>query len=590
MLLITLGINAEEPKSMRSIATDGVFDGSCEYIFDTIDLGKIDSLYIFTNLSDFNLRYNDMYGEVSESSETRFLEELPLGIAFSNPFINNMKHAFFIRFSDTLIPSSYGTETEEYITEYEDITGDAIYDIKTITYNKDSGNNEDNDLFDFIWNNHFQYNDFKLGFKLSSFSSHEEIDDSQTSLGVYSFDPMGYIYGTYMGTSEFDTIKKIYDAHTNELTYEIEESGDFLTTIEANQNKYQFSMEFDNELLVKNSTLRFDLGFNSYENLSRDTNDEYYASYNEIVILDTLTNTGAITDIYKKQISLTEDNIYISTLLKKEFSDMFESEAGFWELGLMGGYLSGDKEYCTEYHQISERYEDAIILEDREYYASDEYRKYGENGDFDGFNLATHYRINLPLNQYAAFGLGGYYNYSRKNFTLAYESELLNVNSLQYGLEMNEIDDYVITETEYLSADKESIQQNSCFRLPIALEFKMPDSDLSPNDVFGLRNFVFRLGSTFILSSENIENTYNVVEKLPNFMVTEYGDGSIDEEHDSENTFTSEKNINKRTESAKRFSAGIGYKHSQNVSIDLGAYYDYDTEDYSFGIAFTLNK
>jgi hypothetical protein len=118
----------------------------------------------------------------------------------------------------------------------------------------------------------------------------------------------------------------------------------------------------------------------------------------------------------------------------------------------------------------------------------------------------------------------------------------------------------------------------------------MPDSDLSLNDGFGLRNFVFRLGSTFILNSENIEDTYNVVENLPNYMITEYGDGSINEEHDSENTFTSEKTITKRTESAKRFSAGIGYKHSQNVSIDLGAYYDYDTEDYSFGIAFTLNK
>ena len=590
LLLMICSILAEEPESMRSIATDGVFDGSWEYVFDPIDLGKIDSLYIFTNLSDFNLKYNDMYDVVSENSETRFLEELPLGIAFSNPFINNLKHAFFIRFSDTLTPSCYGTETEEYITEYADITGDGVYDTKTITYNRDGGNAEDNNLFDFIWNNHYQYNDIKLGFKISSFNSHEEIDNSQTSLGIYSFDPLGYIYGASMGTSEFGTTREIYDAHTNELTYEIEESGDFLTTIEANQSKYQFSLELDNEMLVSNSKLRFDLGFNRYENLSRDTNDEYYTSYKEIVIPDTLINTGTVTDIYKKKISIEENNIYVSTLLKKEFSDTFESEAGFWELGLMAGYLSGEKENCTEYHQISESYENAIMLEDRAYYASDEFLKYGEKGDFNGFNLAAHYRINLPLNQYAAFGLDGYYNYSRKDFTLDYESELLNVYSYQYGIAMDVIGDYVTTETEYLSADKETIQKNSCFRLPIALEFKMPDSDLSPNDGFGLRNFVFRLGSTFILSSENMENTYNVVEKLPNFVVTEYGDGAINEEHDSENTFTSEKTITKRTESAKRFSAGIGYKHSQNVSIDLGAYYDYDTEDYSFGIAFTLNK
>ena len=82
--------------------------------------------------------------------------------------------------------------------------------------------------------------------------------------------------------------------------------------------------------------------------------------------------------------------------------------------------------------------------------------------------------------------------------------------------------------------------------LPIALEFKMPDSDISPNDAFGLRNFVFRLGSTFILSSEYMENTYNIVENLPNFVVTEYGNGTYNEVHESENTFTSEKTITKR--------------------------------------------
>jgi hypothetical protein len=590
LLLVIGSVICVEPESMRSVATGGIFSGTWDNLFDTIKLGKTDSLYIFTNLSDFNVENQSNYNSIYENSETRFFEELPLGIAFTNPFIKEMKHALFIRFRNTLTPEYPYGETEIYTTEYVDMTGDDIYDNKIITYNKESSYAEDDNVFDFIWNNSYQAGNIDFGLKFSSFCSQEEIDNCKTNMGIYDFDPYGYINGADSGDQETDSYIELYDLEDENWNYRITEKGDYLTESENDHKQFLLSLEMDNDFLASDSRLRFNLGMDMDQNLSQKTSDKYTASYTQIVIVDTLVNRGSITDTYNNEYCINENNIYLSSVLKKELDSYFESEPGFWEFGLLGCYITGDKESSHQSHLVSERYDDALMPDDSEINTSDEYFNTMDKGDYNGFNLAAQVKFNLPLNEYAAFGIGGYYDYSLTNLTSDYESEILKINTYQYGLAMDNINDLFITETEFLSADKESITKETSLRIPVALEFKFPDYDITDHDGFGLRNFVFRLGSTFILNGKNTENNYNVIESLPNFIITEYGDGTITEQHDGENTLSSQKTINKYLESRKRFSAGIGYKHSRNVSIDLGGYYDFNDEiEYSYiGLAFTI--
>ena len=586
---------ADEPQSMRDVASNGVFSDAWEDVFDPIKLKGIDRFYFFTNFADFNLEYNDMYGDITTNSETKFFEEFPAGIAFTNPFLKNLKHSFFVRLRKNETPEYLGDGNtgvfEEYVTTYEDVTGDDIYDIKTITHNKESDFAENDKLFDFIWNNNIQLGSLNCGLKFSSFKSKDELDNSQSYLGDYDFGNYGVINGFNLGDNQNEMYKEFYELEEENYYFRYSEEGDFSTKIEDDQKKFQLSFEKNNNLLVNDSSLRFDFGLDMHKNLSRDTNDEYNASYEEIILADTLVNSGNITETYNRKIERKENDFYFSTTLKKYLDSSFDNEKGFWETSFNVGYIVGEKEDSWQNHLVSEEKIDSLNSVEYTYIEiTDNLSNTDESGDISGVHFGSHFLMNLPLNDYSIFGFGGYYNYSNITGNYDYTSEILNIGSYQIGSSIDTDVEYTQTETEYLSADKQSIISTSKFRIPIALELKIPEDHTSQNDGFGLRNFVFRIGSTFLYNVTKTENTYDVIEKNPNLTITEYGDGTISENHDAENELNSNKEIINRVESSKIFSTGIGYNHSDNLSIDLGGYYNYKTENYLVGVSFTISR
>ena len=588
-------IFAEEPQSMRNIATDGVFSDAWEDVFDPIGLGSINKFYFFTNLSDFDMKYNDLYGDVSEDYETKFLEELPIGLAFTNPFLKKLKHSFFIRMRNNQTPENFGDgnngDYEEYVTQYSDVTGDDIYDVRTMLYSQEQGKEKNDKLFDFIWNNNYQLKNLNIGLKYSGFSSTNELDNSQSDLGSYNFSGNQGINGFDYGDHQENMYKEYYNIGEEDYYYKYSEIGEFSTKIANNQKNFLLSIEKDNGFLFKDSSLRFDLGMDLTQNLSRDTNDEYHGTYEEIIVADTLINSGNISETYKRKIEREEVDLYFASTLSKEIKGFSNDENGFWETGINFGLISGEKEVSMQNHLIYEEKVDSLFSSDYTIIeATDNYNSTNENGDIAGVHFGTHFLVNLPLNNYSIFGFGGYYSYSNNCGNYDYVSERLNVSSYQIGSDIDTSSEFVQTETEFLSADKQTIVTFSGLRIPIALEFKIPDEHTSKNDGFGLRNFAFRVGSTFFLNSTKTENTYDVIEKNPNLIITEYGDGLINESHDPENELNSNKEIIEIVTSTKQFSAGIGYKHSNNLSIDLGGYYNCDSEDYYLGLSFTINR
>ena len=593
--VFTMSLFAEDPQSMRAVATDNVFSGTWEDVYDPIDLGDINKFFFFTNLSDFNGEYNSLGDDLTPISRVKFLEKLPLGVAFENPFKENLKHAFFVRFHKNLSPSysgqGYYGENEEFETEYMDVTGDDIYDIKVITHNENDNYYGDESSFDFIWNNNYTYGDYTMGLKLSSTSANSEIDDSSSQMGSYEFSNYDFQNGFYWGENSQGTTMEFYELDSEEYYLKLREDGDFSTTIKDNQKKVQFSMERENDFLVANTLLRYDLGLNTRRNASRDTDDDYYASYEEISLEDSISSTGVYEQNYTRRIKLNTNDLYLALQLKKDLPKAYEGRKFFWETGVTAGYIFGDREnYSSRTTEIEKEY---INAPSSGIYVSD-FSSFedivDESGDISGAHFDTHFLVNLPLNDYAAFGFGSYFNYSSTTGNYDYESEIMNLSVYQQGEEVDDMYDYTRTQQEHAKADKQSITNNSEFRVPIALEFRIPEAHTSNNDGFGLRNFVFRVGSTFQMTRHYIEDTYNSVERVPSQIITEYGDGSLSEAHDDSILLESSKNIRETIESTKRFSGGIGYQHSENVSIDLGGFYNYDTDHYYVGLSFTINK
>ena len=589
ILIFLIGLFAQQPISMRNIASDGLFEADWDYIFDPINLGKSDSLYFFTNMADFSYKYNDLLGDVNEDAETNLLEELPLGIALNNPLVKDLRHSFYIRFMNNLTPDPNIAETECYTTDYIDQNGDDFYDLKTITYEYEIDNEEDRQHLDFIWNNHFEFDTYSLGLKFSSFYFCENYDDATLNMGSNNFDPLGYLDGIGDGKNNFDYYKEFYDFENDELFYDISEAGDFNTEISDNQTKLLLSADLENHFLIKDSMLRFNLGYDHHKDLSQKVDDDYSASYSYIYP-DSLVDTGSISETYNKKQVINQDHFYLSSRLKKGLKGSFDGNAGFCEFALLGGLISGDSEGSYDSNMSSQIVYNDTIPEDIITEENNSCFAYCEKGDHTGFDFNTHFRMNLPLNNYALFGIGCYYGYTYLNYQLNHSSKYNISSATTTGSLFDDDDDIISTSHEFLSADKESINQKSYLRIPIALEFKIADDQLTSFDVFSLRNFVYRLGTTFIYNTRNIEDTYNDVIHQPHFEIIEYGDGTVYESHEGENTLKSEKTITKSNESLKRFSAGIGYKHSQNVRIDLATYYDCDTEDYYFGLSFTIKK
>jgi hypothetical protein len=281
-------------------------------------------------------------------------------------------------------------------------------------------------------------------------------------------------------------------------------------------------------------------------------------------------------------------HIFVGAQIKKELADNLNFNNNFHEFALQAGYISGESNNNYLNTQFWQRQHEAYFPEDADLFKSEFHNEINEKGDFAGINIKSNYRFNLELNRFASFGMGCWLDYDKIVFDLDYENSLEDIYTVKQGVEFDQVNDYITTETEHIYAEKQSISATSQLRLPIALEFRIADDDISSNDPFSLRNFVYRLSSTFFYNYSQLEDTYNTITSEPNMIIIEHGNGFVEEEHDTQSILTADKKITKRSSSRKQFAAGIGYRHSGNVSIDLAVIYDYPTDDYLFGLSFTI--
>ena len=182
-------VNAQEPISFRSNALGGIIDDDLDLIYDPIELQFVDSLRLYTNLSNLTSGNEKLFDNISD-------DEFLIGISSKNPFMKSLWHSALVRFQNSETSNSVGIDSDldgwtningngtlidEY-TAYLDTDNDGLYDQKNM-FTQEKSDYTTDESYSVILNNSFNFGKMILGVKLST--------SKMTTTGSTAFMPMG---------------------------------------------------------------------------------------------------------------------------------------------------------------------------------------------------------------------------------------------------------------------------------------------------------------------------------------------------------------------------------------------------------------
>ena len=568
--------------SYRGLALGNIITDDLDLIYDPIDLQFVEGVRVYTNLSNATSGEEKLFGNVSD-------DEFLFGISAEGPFLNFMHHSLLVKFQKSETSNSveidsdldgyndfYGTGslTNEYNAFY-DLDEDGVFDLKQmISQNK--SNITDNNNYSFILNNSFELWFFSMGLKFSVGDFKNNRNTSSVALGSMN----SMLLGANVGDPTFEKSLSNFLWDINEENFRLAENGDFKSLDKFNFSRFDVSAMFeigdfeirgDANLSSSQNTFEIkDIYSGEYEYLENDSID-YEDYYSESDSYLSLTEEGGSTIGYGGSLRYTFD-----------YQDERKND-GYWKIGFSMGLGSYDY--------------DASILSK---YLNNEFRSdgsfYDENIDFEtnnktvitdsGTKSSTSYAfkssLNIPINDNAHFGIGAIVSQNETSRTTIYNEEIDNL--LEKAFTDTAIDNYTITETYSLEADRYYDVLETTYIFPTGLEYRLGQQN----------QFSLRIGSIFQLFSQTIKDAKQIDDDPEPFTwIKEFSDGT-QELNTVDDIFESTKEVNKATISSTIFTYGFGFNPMNNFQIDLLGVFNsdasiLDTDFYkSLQISFTL--
>ena len=568
--------------SYRGLALGNIITDDLDLIYDPIDLQFVEGVRVYTNLSNATSGEEKLFGNVSD-------DEFLFGISAEGPFLNFMHHSLLVKFQKSETSNSveidsdldgyndfYGTGslTNEYNAFY-DLDEDGVFDLKQmISQNK--SNITDNNNYSFILNNSFELWFFSMGLKFSVGDFKNNRNTSSVALGSMN----SMLLGANVGDPTFEKSLSNFLWDINEENFRLAENGDFKSLDKFNFSRFDVSAMFeigdfeirgDANLSSSQNTFEIkDIYSGEYEYLENDSID-YEDYYSESDSYLSLTEEAGSTIGYGGSLRYTFD-----------YQDERKND-GYWKIGFSMGLGSYDY--------------DASILSK---YLNNEFRSdgsfYDENIDFEtnnktvitdsGTKSSTSYAfkssLNIPINDNAHFGIGAIVSQNETSRTTIYNEEIDNL--LEKAFTDTAIDNYTITETYSLEADRYYDVLETTYIFPTGLEYRLGQQN----------QFSLRIGSIFQLFSQTIKDAKQIDDDPEPFTwIKEFSDGT-QELNTVDDIFESTKEVNKATISSTIFTYGFGFNPMNNFQIDLLGIFNsdasiLDTDFYkSLQISFTL--
>lgn len=564
LTLIAIGHSiAQEPLSFRNKALGGIVNDDLDLIYDPIELRFVDSLRLYTNLSNLTSGQEQLFNDFSDN-------EFLLGASKPNPFYNKHWIAGLARFQKSKYPNSLGIDsdlnglTDTYgdgellseFAEYLDLGTDGLYDLKRTISQKQMYVNK-NSGYSFILNNSLLLRDFTVGLKLVFGNSGFERDNSSTLLGT----GRSLLYGSSSFSPTFTRSVNEFYLDSNYSRLKWSEAGDFNTE----DNNPFFKAMASVMKPVQGLELRGDLLFYTVNNTT-ETDDKYSGGFE--YFNPNITNYArrySETDLYKLENSVEGTGFGFGLSVRRTFDKQtWRKNDGFYSAGVSAAFESFDyKDATARVFSSSEKVFDGTggLLDFEQAIKNDLTTK--DNGEGTRSIFMFNGRINVPLLDGVHFGIGGFYTIFSTKVETKFVEENKRVDDYSRTDNVQNALDYVTTVTSSQKADRTIKELNTIITVPVGIEYRFTES----------KNWAIRFGSVFQYDDAVWDDAKQITDSKPITIRTVSGDGSVTVTTSS-NVFSSTSEHRTDANSRTLFTYGLGWNPTENLQADVHGFFE----------------
>ena len=552
----------EPPLSFRSIALGGIIYDDLDLIYDPIELQFVDSLRLYTNLSNLS---NTLEQFINNSSAN----ELVLGVSRKNPILPIHWFSVLLKFSrskyptaltidddlSALTPSQTGdgvlqTEYTSFIDNFVPLDG--LFDYKvTMAQKKSSTTLHSSSTL--VLNNTLDMKLFSVGLKLVFGSSKLEGENAAGPLGT-AF--RGFLSQTNTNDPSFTRLIRSVDLRTNFLWGQTSETGTFVSSDESPYFR------------MLGSIMTHWRGFEARGNAqyytinNTEKNDDVYGGIDDIYD----TTYTSFVDHYsegstlRSKISKDGGAVGFGGSIRYTFDNQPERKNdGYILVGVGVTFESYDYGMTLRRtYNSSQTYMDTMFLVSTDFVDVVNRDSLGEDvGSAKNNILNSQIRLNVPLAEGVQFGIGASWSSSKLTRDTKYKESYQSVRN--YSLTDTSVDanDYTTTITSALAANRTYKVSTSIVQVPVGIEFYLNEN----------KTWVLRFGSIFNYVSVDIDDIKQITDSKPYTTTTVDGTGATSVAYTS-NTYVSISEHSSNAMSETFYYYGLGYSPTRNLQID----------------------
>ncbi len=553
-----------DPLSFRSQALGGIIKDDLDLIYDPIELRFVDSLRLYTNLSNLTSYSERVFNNIAD-------DQFLLGVSRQNPIYDKHWIAALFRFTK----DRYSPMNQTEITDYY-VGSDNLYYRKISTSHKDFTEDLE-DAYSFILNNSLLLNDYTVGARFGygswSYDTKRTNNNYGSALGVGTY---GFVMPSNYNYRSFNYSRDLFWIDSNYTREKTTVTGDFKFTDEtpsfhaiASVMKPMWKYEFRGELgffTIDNSFNRVDNYSGKYQRFNPN-----YAGYK----YDYSEQWN-----YDQTEEMTGSGFGIGLSVRRTFNEQSQRKND--------GYVSVGARMVFESYDFTD--EQNKMFSNQETFFDgygpmwDRQRKkwhneiISDNGTGDANTFIFDTRFNIPLVDGVHFGLGGSYSIRSDERNTNY------VRSIEYGEDFSVTDgllnraDFKIDSTGKLTANRTYNREFEVFSIPVGIEYRFTEN----------KKWALRFGTIFIYHNFTGDDVSQVTDSQPLTEKITYGDGTT-EVTVNNNYYTSTSYHYSSGSSWKTFTYGLGYNATDNLQIDVLGFFDLPSGTSFLDVAFFQN-
>lgn len=571
IILLTLSIanvavSQQLPRSFRNIATGNTLVDELDLIYDPIELSFVDSVRLYTNLSNLTSGSEEFMNNISDNT---FL----LGISTPFPFYRDLKTSLLARYQNSTLPRGVAIDRDmdgyndlfgegdlkDRFDSYVDTDNDGLFNIRK-QLDQEKHNNVANIQQDIYLTGSMPVGDLIVGGRLGYGKISSENSISRVSLGEY------FMFGNGVNPNDpsFHRLMRMIDLEEDSTIDNYMEEGEFDNLDQSNYMGIGLSFMSVLDMPWGASEGRVDVG---YLKTTDEINEDNVYRFQK-------DDSPVVSAYYKnKESSLVgetteENNFRIGLGLKRVFRQANERRYdGFWRIGINYVMGSGNYDYTlknplyekivkplnlTQYNMgLDSTFTD--MLDQANFSVTDA-------GDIKSHTVSLSGHTQIPLGERVTFGMGVVYQWYSSNRETDYLDSYEYLSSFEILDDTLTANDYDETSSASVRYDRNYEIQWNRIEVPVGLEYVFTKNE----------KWRIRFGALFTYQQQIINDANNITDSQPLIKRTETGDGKVDIDIDLDDSeYMSSSEHSESVYTSTVYTYGLGYYPTPDLQIDL---------------------